>query len=147
MTDSAPDAPVPKKRSLFKRAAWQDSPKTDGDMFSHASQYNEIVAERTRVQAEERAKAEAAKKQKRAAGPADRKRRKTSSDHDEMAMLNSSPLRAHRANSLMYAQTRTLRLPLRRGTNFHVGAAGHPSLHTLRLRRHRPTSLRAHSRL
>lgn len=96
MTDSTPHAPAPKKRSLFKRPAWQDSPKSEQDMFSHANQFNDIVAEQTRMQAERRAKADAAKKQKRAAGPADRKRRKTSSDHDDVATLNSSPPRAHR---------------------------------------------------
>ncbi|OAL06888.1 hypothetical protein IQ06DRAFT_311980 [Phaeosphaeriaceae sp. SRC1lsM3a] len=107
MTDSTPSAPAPKKRSLFKRSAWQDTPKKeDEDMFSHASQFKDIVAEQTRMQAEKRAQAGAAKKQKRAAGPADRKRRKTSSsDHEEITVLNSSPARADRANSKTRSRT------------------------------------------
>ncbi|KAH7402109.1 ubiquitin-2 like Rad60 SUMO-like-domain-containing protein [Phaeosphaeria sp. MPI-PUGE-AT-0046c] len=110
MTDSTPSAPAPKKRSLFKRSAWQDTPKTEEDMFSHASQFEDIVADQTKIQAEKRAQADAAKKQKRAAGPADRKRRKTSSsDHEEITMLGGSPSRADRANSK--ARSRTPRSP------------------------------------
>lgn len=106
-------------------------------MFSHASQFKDIVAEQTRMQAEKRAQAGAAKKQKRAAGPADRKRRKTSSsDHEEITVLNSSPARADRANSKTYAHS-PLRPPsCSKGLIVVVDAAEHPSLHTLRPRRH-----------
>lgn len=139
MTDSTPDAPAPKKRSLFKRSAWQDAPKTEGeDMFSHASQFKDIVAEQTKTQAEKRAKLDAAKRQRRAAGPADRKRRKTSSsDHEEMAVLNSSPICPDRANSKAYVAPFPLRLsPCSMILIVVVDAAERPSLHTLRPRRH-----------
>jgi hypothetical protein len=81
MTDTTQGAPAPKKRSLFKRAAWQDAPKTDGeDIFSHANEFKNIVAEQSRLQAEKRRQAQDERKRK-PAGHADRKRRKVSSDH------------------------------------------------------------------
>jgi hypothetical protein len=95
MTDTTPQgAPAPKKRSLFKRAAWQDAPPKEGeDMFSHADEFNNIVAAQNRLQAEERRKADEARKRKHA-GQTDKKRRKLSSGHDEPG---SSPhaARAH----------------------------------------------------
>ena len=49
MTDATTGAPAPKKRSLFKRAAWQDAAKKeDEDMFSHSNEFKDIVAEENR---------------------------------------------------------------------------------------------------
>ncbi|EOA80776.1 uncharacterized protein SETTUDRAFT_181954, partial [Exserohilum turcica Et28A] len=74
MTEATPTgAAPPKKRSLFKRPAWQDSPKNeDADIFSHSNEFSDIVAEQARRREEE-------KKKKR---HGDRKRRRTS-DHGE----------------------------------------------------------------
>jgi hypothetical protein len=89
MTDTTPAAPAPKKRSLFKRAAWQDTPKTeDDDIFSHSKDFQSIVAQQNKVQAEERRKAEEERKRKHA-DHADRKRRKVSSDPGEPALPGS----------------------------------------------------------
>jgi hypothetical protein len=86
MTDTTPGAPAPKKRSLFKRAAWQDKPKAENDdIFSHSNEFNNIVAEQTRLQAEKRLQRlkEKEKEKEKQTGQADRKRRKVSNDHDE----------------------------------------------------------------
>jgi hypothetical protein len=82
MTDTTPGAPAPKKRSLFKRAAWQDQPKAeDEDIFSHRNEFTNIVAEQTRLQAEKRQ--QKLKEKEKQAGHVDRKRRKVSNDHDD----------------------------------------------------------------
>jgi hypothetical protein len=82
MTDTTPGAPAPKKRSLFKRAAWQDKPKAENeDIFSHSNEFTNIVAEQTRLQAEKRL--QRLKNKEKQAGQADRKRRKVSNDHNE----------------------------------------------------------------
>jgi hypothetical protein len=84
MTDTTPGAPAPKKRSLFKRAAWQDKPKAENeDIFSHSNEFTNIVAEQTRLQAEKRLQRLKEKEKEKQAGQADRKRRKVSNDHDE----------------------------------------------------------------
>jgi hypothetical protein len=85
MADTPEGAPVPKKRSLFKRAAWQDAPKKEGegeDMFSHANEFKNIVAQQNKREEEKRRKANEERK-RRQNGQVDRKRRKVSSDHDE----------------------------------------------------------------
>jgi hypothetical protein len=90
MTDPTASAAPPKKRSLFKRAAWQDAPKKDGaDMFSHTNEFNEIVAEQARIRAEEKKQAEAARKRKHSE-PRDQKRRRISNDNEEPVPTNSS---------------------------------------------------------
>jgi hypothetical protein len=82
MTDTTSGAPAPKKRSLFKRAAWQDKPKgEDEDIFSHRNEFTNIVAEQTRLQAERREQKQ--KEKDKQAGHADRKRRKVSNDYDD----------------------------------------------------------------
>lgn len=109
MTDTSEGAPapVPKKRSLFKRAAWQDEPKKEGkdeDIFSHANEFNSIVAEQNRREAEKRKKAVEERKRKHS-GPTERKRRRISSDHDEPISLRSgsgSAARATRTSSKAY---------------------------------------------
>jgi hypothetical protein len=91
MTDSTKGAPAPKKRSLFKRAAWQDTPHTEGegeDMFSHANEFQNIVAEQNKREAEKRKKAAEERKRKHD-GMADRKRRKVSVDHNEPVLPKS----------------------------------------------------------
>jgi hypothetical protein len=80
MTDATPAATAPKKRSLFKRAAWQDAPKSEGeDIFSHSKDFQSIVAQQSKVQDERRRHAAAERAQKHAA-PTERKRRKVSSE-------------------------------------------------------------------
>jgi hypothetical protein len=107
MTETTHDAPAPKKRSLFKRAAWQDSPKTDEDIFSHSKDFKYIVAEQTKLEVERKKKAEEERKQK-LASHSDRKRRKVSSDHDEGVRPGSSsgsPTYASRTGSKAYAHS------------------------------------------
>ncbi|KAF2832238.1 hypothetical protein CC86DRAFT_280471 [Ophiobolus disseminans] len=101
MTDTADSAPPPKKRSLFKRAAWQDAPKTDGegdDMFSHANEFDKIVAEENRLAEEKRRKAH--ERKRKHDGQADRKQRKVSSDHDEPILPRSGSGSAARATRI-----------------------------------------------
>jgi hypothetical protein len=100
MTDSTNGAAAPpKKRAFgFKKAAWQTAPKNEGqDMFSHSSEFQEVVAEETKRQ-NERKKAEEAQKrkteetQKRKAEEArERKRRKVSIEQDEGEPARNSP--------------------------------------------------------
>ncbi|KAF2031756.1 hypothetical protein EK21DRAFT_62513 [Setomelanomma holmii] len=86
MTDSAEGPPAPKKRSFFKRAAWQDAPKNEGDdMFSHANDFQKIVAEQHRLEEEKQRKVEAKKRTKHS----DKKRRKVSTDCDEPILARS----------------------------------------------------------
>jgi hypothetical protein len=86
MSDPSKSAPAPKKRSLFKRAAWQDAPRNDEeDMFSHSKDFKNIVAEQNRIAAEERRKAEQDRARKQATR-GDSKRRKVSTDHDDTAL-------------------------------------------------------------
>ncbi|KAI4618419.1 hypothetical protein J4E80_005017 [Alternaria sp. BMP 0032] len=90
MTDTPASVAPPKKRSLFKRAAWQDAPKKDGeDMFSHSNEFNDIVAEQARIRAEEKKQAEAARKRKHSE-PRDQKRRRISNDTEEPVPTKSS---------------------------------------------------------
>jgi hypothetical protein len=97
MTDPTASAGPPKKRSLFKRAAWQDAPKKDGDdMFSHSNEFNDIVAEQARIRAEEKKKAEAARKRKHCE-PRDQKRRRISNDTQEPVPTKSSSASKERA--------------------------------------------------
>jgi hypothetical protein len=104
MTDTTEGAPAPKKRSLFKRAAWQDAPKKEEeDMFSHSSEFKNIIAEQSKREEEKRRKA-TEERRRRQDGQVDRKRRKVSGDHDEPALPrsgsgNSSSGRATRTNT------------------------------------------------
>jgi hypothetical protein len=97
MTDAA-GAPPPKKRSLFKRAAWQDAAKKENeDIFSHSNEFKDIVAEENRRKEEERRKQNEAKRkteeeQRReqvAKQESKGKRRKVSTDYDEPILLPS----------------------------------------------------------
>ncbi|KAI4935453.1 uncharacterized protein J4E92_002742 [Alternaria infectoria] len=98
MTDTPASVAPPKKRSLFKRAAWQDAPKKDGeDMFSHSNEFNDIVAEQARIRAEEKKQAEAARKRKHSE-PRDQKRRRISNDTEEPVPTKSSSASRERAS-------------------------------------------------
>lgn len=94
-----PDAAAPpKKHSFFKKAAWQVAEKTEGegtkDLFSHSSEFKDIVAEQqARLQKEkqereeeERNKREA--KRKKQKDEHERKRRKVSNELDEPTRLS-----------------------------------------------------------
>ncbi|KAL6706855.1 hypothetical protein ACN47E_004998 [Coniothyrium glycines] len=104
-TETAP-APAPKKRSFFKRAAWQDSAKKDGDdIFSHSNEFQDIVAEQTRRREEERQKEKEKEKererdeqsrQQKQAGKPERKRRRVSTENDEAALPKSEASSAAR---------------------------------------------------
>ncbi|KAH9860676.1 hypothetical protein J1614_012008 [Plenodomus biglobosus] len=105
MTDPTTAAPAPKKRSLFKRAAWQDAAKKeDEDMFSHSNEFKDIVAEQNRRQEEEKRKAEEEAKQRKASVSRESKskRRKVSTE-DKKPMIpiseSGSPAKTTRRNS------------------------------------------------
>lgn len=108
MTDATTGALAPKKRSLFKRAAWQDAAKNEGgDIFSHSNEFNDIVAEEKRRKEEEKRKHEEAKRkaeeeQKRELAEKQKKgkRRKVSSDYDEPILPRSNSGDSRRANRL-----------------------------------------------
>ncbi|KAH6612528.1 ubiquitin-2 like Rad60 SUMO-like-domain-containing protein [Boeremia exigua] len=98
MTDATIGAPAPKKRSLFKRAAWQDAAKKENeDIFSHSNEFKDIIAEENRTKEEEKRKQAEAKRKAEAeerreqAEKQDKKgkRRKVSIDHDEPQLLRS----------------------------------------------------------
>ncbi|KAH8726290.1 ubiquitin-2 like Rad60 SUMO-like-domain-containing protein [Phaeosphaeriaceae sp. PMI808] len=97
MTDASQGAPAPKKRSFFKRAAWQDAPTKDSEnMFSHANEFGNIVAEQNKREEEKRAKAEEERKRKQA-DHEERKRRKVSIDHETPKPTRSSGSRSPEA--------------------------------------------------
>lgn len=82
---------------MFKRAAWQDAAKKEGeDIFSHSSEFKDIVAEENRrkeqakqEQAEAKRKAEEEQKLEQAGKQKKGKRRKVSDDYDEPMLLRS----------------------------------------------------------
>ncbi|KAJ4342797.1 hypothetical protein N0V95_006854 [Ascochyta clinopodiicola] len=92
MTEATSGAPAPKKRSLFKRAAWQDAAKKESeDIFSHSNEFKDIVAEENRQKEEVKrkqveAKRKAEEQQKREQAETQEKkgkRRRVSTDYDE----------------------------------------------------------------
>lgn len=98
MTDATKGAPAPKKRSLFKRAAWQDAAKKeDVDIFSHSNEFKDIIAEESRRKEEEKRKQAEAKRKaeveekREQAEKLDKKgkRRKMSTDYEEPILLPS----------------------------------------------------------
>ena len=109
MTDATTGALAPKKRSLFKRAAWQDAAKKEGgDIFSHSNEFSDIVAEEKKRKEEEKRKHEEAKRkaeeeQKRELVEKQEKkgkRRKVSNDYDEPILTRSSSGDCRRTNRL-----------------------------------------------
>ena len=98
MMDASTGAAPPKKRSLFKRAAWQDAAKKeDEDIFSHANEFKDIVAEENRRKEEEKRKHVEAKRRaedeqrREQAEKEDKKgkRRRISTDYDDPVVLPS----------------------------------------------------------
>jgi hypothetical protein len=98
MTDATSGAPAPKKRTLFKRAAWQDAAKKENeDIFSHSNEFSNIIAEESRRKEEAKrkhaeAKRKAEEEQRREqAEKQDKKgkRRKVSTDYDEPILLHN----------------------------------------------------------
>ncbi|KAF1964992.1 hypothetical protein BU23DRAFT_575202 [Bimuria novae-zelandiae CBS 107.79] len=84
MTDATTSAAAPpKKRFGFKKAAWQEAPKTEAeDMFSHANEFSNIVAEETRRKNDQKKKAGLEPKRK-LSEEREPKRRKVSASQDE----------------------------------------------------------------
>lgn len=107
MSDTTGGLPTRKKRSLFKRAAWQDADTKDGqDMFSHANEFKDIVAQQQKRSEEERKLK--ATDSKLAANPShhrEKKRRRISSEKDNdnntntFHRSNDNPARTDRAGS------------------------------------------------
>ncbi|KZM23003.1 uncharacterized protein EKO05_0008245 [Ascochyta rabiei] len=98
MMETTSGAPAPKKRSLFKRAAWQDAAKKESeDIFSHSNEFKDIVAEENRQkeevkrkQAEAQRKAEEQQKRKQAETQEKKsKRRRVSTDYNEPLLPQS----------------------------------------------------------
>ncbi|XP_014552286.1 hypothetical protein COCVIDRAFT_41534 [Bipolaris victoriae FI3] len=90
MTQATPSAAPPKKRSLFKRPAWQDSPKDDdADIFSHSNEFADIIADEARRRAEEK-KQEETRRARKHSQPRDSKRRRTSDSDDKKAIASST---------------------------------------------------------
>lgn len=103
MTDATKGAPAPKKRSLFKRAAWQDAAKRENeDIFSHSNEFKDLVAEENRRKEEEKRQlaeakrqAEAEQKREQAGKPDNKsKRRKVSTDNEDTILLHSDSVDA-----------------------------------------------------
>lgn len=98
MTDATAGAPPTKKRSLFKRAAWQDAAKKENeDIFSHSNEFSNIVAEenKRKVEAKEKRQAEAKRqaeegKKREQAEKQDKKgkRRRVLTKDDEPVLLH-----------------------------------------------------------
>jgi hypothetical protein len=80
-----PENPAPaRKRTFFKKAAWQtkkDADETDRDIFSHSNTFREIVAEEKRRKEEQKRREAEEKKRKRDENH-QRKRRRISSEQE-----------------------------------------------------------------
>ena len=110
MTDATTGAPAPKKRSLFKRAAWQDAAKKeDEDMFSHSNEFKDIVAEENRRKEEAKRKAEREEKRVQAEKPDKKgKRRKVSAEFEEPVLVRSD---SGESSRLSRSQTKACACP------------------------------------
>lgn len=110
MTDAAngPNAAAPKKRSFFKKAAWQTSDRAEKneDIFSHSNEFKDIVAEEKRRKREEkRIKDE---KRRKSNESHERKRRKLSEEGEDVKLPSgggSSSGRAIKDDSRAYVQS------------------------------------------
>ncbi|CBX90454.1 hypothetical protein IAQ61_001959 [Plenodomus lingam] len=102
MAEPPPTTTAPKKRSLFKRAAWQDAPKKeDEDMFSHSNEFKDIVAEQDRLREEDKRREETEAKQRKTSVPRESKsKRRRICTEDEKPVIpeseSGSPVRATR---------------------------------------------------
>ena len=101
MTDTTDGATAPpKKRFGFKKAAWQTAPKTEAqDMFSHANEFKDVIAEETRRKLEAKKKTEQMQKRK-VREEHESKRRKVSIDQEEEKLRGSGPTSSPRAQRL-----------------------------------------------
>ncbi|PSN60382.1 hypothetical protein BS50DRAFT_614100 [Corynespora cassiicola Philippines] len=120
MTDpTSSSAAPPKKRSFFKKAAWQSTKTEDEkqpDLFSHSSEYTDIVAEETRRKNEEKRKAEAARRHREEVEEVERKRRKISIEHDELKANGKGPGSASRTRrTASRARSKTPLSPIESG--------------------------------
>ncbi|OAL53163.1 hypothetical protein IQ07DRAFT_585105 [Pyrenochaeta sp. DS3sAY3a] len=105
MADDAPPVPAPKKRSLFKRAAWQDAATDEtGDMFSHANEFQDIVAEQARRRQEEEQAAER-ERQRRQEARREKKRRKVSTEAHEAPVAGLARSRSRSVPSIARNKT------------------------------------------
>ncbi|KAF1845809.1 uncharacterized protein K460DRAFT_417004 [Cucurbitaria berberidis CBS 394.84] len=105
MADTTQDVPAPKKRSFFKRAAWQDAAKKEGeDMFSHANEFKDMVAEQDRHREEVERKAESERHHKQA-GQRQGKRRKVSLESEESIVSGSGSGKRKRTGSKARSRT------------------------------------------
>jgi hypothetical protein len=95
MTDATPGATAapPKKRSFFKKAAWQTKVKPEGekeqDIFSHSKEFSDVVAEQAKRKQQEKKLKEEEKKRKHEE-ERERKRRRISDEVVE----DSKPLKS-----------------------------------------------------
>ena len=74
-----------KKRSFFKKAAWQTKVKADPnqDLFSHSNEFKDIIAEEHRRKEEDRKK-KVEEKQRKADEERAQKRRRVSIEHEDL---------------------------------------------------------------
>ncbi|OSS54902.1 hypothetical protein B5807_01511 [Epicoccum nigrum] len=110
MTDATTGAPAPKKRSLFKRAAWQDAAKKENeDMFSHSNEFKDIIAEENRRKDEAKRKTEREEKRIQAEKHDKKgKRQKVSAEFDEPILVRSDSGESSRlSRSQTKARSRT----------------------------------------
>ena len=118
MTETTPAATAapPKKRSFFKKAAWQTKVKPEGekdqDIFSHSNEFKDIVAEQTRrKQEEKRIKLEEKRKREESR---ERKRRRISDEAEDLKPSRSgsgSSPRSDRKESKAYVVIYTRKIP------------------------------------
>jgi hypothetical protein len=115
MTDTPAGAPAPKKRSFFKRAAWQDAAKKDSeDIFSHSNEFNDLVAAQNRHKAEERRKAEEKRKneaeaeKRRKQEQRERKKRRLSVENETPASPRDGSVPAVQQQDSLAARYETL---------------------------------------
>ncbi|KAF2733732.1 hypothetical protein EJ04DRAFT_266879 [Polyplosphaeria fusca] len=112
MADSDPSgsAAPPKKRSIFKKAAWQSEVKAEGskdkDIFSHSNEYQDIVADEERQKKEERATRDAERRRKHD-GDGERKRRRISIEDEGIQMPSSGSGESHRRRTERNHRSRT----------------------------------------
>ncbi|KAF2854791.1 hypothetical protein T440DRAFT_464930 [Plenodomus tracheiphilus IPT5] len=127
MSEPTTAAPVPKKRSLFKRAAWQDAAKKENeDIFSHASEFKDIVAEQNRRRDEAKKAEEAEAKQRKPSVPRESKskRRRVSTEDSKPILPNSQPGSPSTTNKT----TRTARRRTPLSPSFYVASESLTSL-------------------
>jgi hypothetical protein len=115
MTETTASAAPAKKRSLFKRPAWQDAPKDEeADIFSHSNEFADIVAQEAKRRAQEK-KQEEARRARKHSEPRDSKRRRTSSHSEQVPSPTSGAgdkTTTSTTGSKPYTSSRRSRTPL-----------------------------------